>query len=123
VTEPTSTTATTSLLFAALGAALGPLLAEWALILIGGFVGSFLAVSLLQTPTFRSAAVLLARGLGMSVLFTGIAAAALAALAPSTMRFSTDVLLLPTAGLIGWQQERLLDWIKLAWPFGKKESP
>jgi hypothetical protein len=124
VTEPTSTTATTSLLFAALGAALGPLLAEWALILIGGFVGSFLAVSLLPTPTIRSAARVLATGIGMAMLFTGVAAYLLSAMAPATMKLSTDLLLLPVAGFIGWQQQRVLDWIKPVWPFGgKKESP
>lgn len=104
MTEPTSTAGGSALLLAALGAALGPLLAEWALILVGGFVGSFLAVTALETMTLKGAAIVLFRGLGMSALFTGAAVA----LAAPHIGASVDLLLLPMAGVIGWKQDKLL---------------
>lgn len=105
MTEPTTTTAAGgSLLLAALAASLGPLLAEWALILVGGFVGSFLAVTALETMTIGRAAITLFRGVGMSTLFTGLAVS----LAAPHVGGAVDLLLLPVAGVIGWQQDRLL---------------
>lgn len=104
MTEPTTSAGAGGLLLAALAASLGPLLAEWALILVGGFVGSFLAVTALETMTMRGAATVLFRGLGMSCLFTGVAVT----LAAPYVGASVDILLLPIAGVIGWQQDRLL---------------
>lgn len=117
MTEPTTPSIGGALLLATLTAAVGPLLAEWALILVGGFVGSFLAVTALETLTLRAAAVVLARGLGMSLLFTGL----LAALAAPHLGASSGALLLPVAGAIGWKQDRLLRYFKLV--TGKKDSP
>lgn len=107
MTEPATSVKGGSLLLAALIAAMGPLLAEWVLIVLGGFIGSFLAVTALETLTFRGAAIVLARGVGMSALFTASAAA----LAAPHIGATVDLLLLPMAGLIGWQQDRLLSMI------------
>lgn len=118
MTEPTTSTAAAGpLLLAALTAALGPLLGQWMLILVGGFVGSFLAVTAVETVTLGRAVVLLLRGVGMSGLFSGLAVVLVA----PHVGASVDLLLLPVAGLIGWQQDRLLALV--ANRFGKKDSP
>jgi len=117
MTEPTTSTAGGTLLLAALTASLGPLLAEWALILVGGFVGSFLAVTALETLTLGRAVVLLLRGVGMSGLFTGAAVA----LAAPHLGASVDLLILPVAGVIGWQQDRLLSMALTRLGLAKKE--
>lgn len=119
MTEPTSTTAAGgSLLLAALTASLGPLLGQWMLILVGGFVGSFLAVTAAETVTLSRAVVVLLRGVGMSSLFSGVAVT----LAAPHLGASVDLLLLPVAGAIGWQQDRLLSVV--AARFGiKKDGP
>ena len=98
-------------------ASLGPLLAEWALIFVGGFVGSFLAVTAMETLTLRAASLVLFRGLGMSILFTGATAALIAPHVGS----SVDMLLLPMAGIIGWQQDKLLSILRKRIT-GKEES-
>lgn len=105
MTEPTTTTAAGgALLLAALTASLGPLLGQWTLIIIGGFVGSFLAVTAIETVTLGRAVVVLMRGVGMSSLFSGVAVVLVAPYVGA----SVDLLLLPVAGAIGWQQDRLL---------------
>jgi len=117
MTEPTTTTAAGgALLLAALTASLGPLLGQWTLIIVGGFVGSFLAVTALETVTLGRAVLLLLRGVGMSGLFSGVAVVLVAPHVGAT----ADLLLLPVAGVIGWQQDRLLS-VALA-RFGKKDS-
>lgn len=118
MTEPTSTTTGSSLLLATLIASLGPLLAEWSLIFVGGFVGSFLAVTALETLTLRGAALVLLRGICMSALFTGLAVWA----AATYLHATVDILLLPVAGLIGWKQERLILVVQKLSPFGKKDT-
>lgn len=119
MTEPTTGTAAGgSLMLAALGASLGPLLAEWSMILVGGFVGSFLAVTALKTLTISSAAITLARGVAMSSLFTGLAVWA----AAPYLHASIDILLLPVAGVIGWQQDKLLGLLLQRFS-GKKDAP
>lgn len=119
MTEPTTTTAAGgSLLLAALTASLGPLLGPWTLILVGGFIGSFLAVTALETVTLGRAVLVLLRGVGMSGLFSG---AAVVLVAPH-VGASVDLLLLPVAGVIGWQQDRLLS-MALSRFGGKKDSP
>lgn len=119
MTEPTTSTAAAGpLLLAALTAALGPLLGQWMLILVGGFVGSFLAVTAIETVTLGRACIVLARGVGMSGLFSGLAVVLLA----PHVGASVDLLLLPVAGLIGWKQDRLLSLVESR--FGaKKEAP
>lgn len=117
MTEPTTATGG-GLLLATLTAAFGPLLGEWTLIFVGGFVGSFLAVTALETVTIKGAAVVLFRGLGMSVLFTSVAVT----LAAPYIGSSADLLLLPIAGVIGWQQDKLLSVVQ-RWLPSKKEAP
>lgn len=117
MTEPTTTTAAGgSLLLGALTASLGPLLGPWLLILVGGFVGSFLAVTSIETVTLGRAMVLLLRGVGMSALFSGLAVVLVA----PQVGASVDLLLLPVAGLIGWQQDRLLSLVLSQ--FGKRDA-
>lgn len=86
-----------------LGAALGPVLAQWALIFVGGFLGACLAVAAAHTPTARAALGVLAKGIITSVLFTGLAAT----LAAPYVGGSVDLLLLPVAGLLGWRHDKL----------------
>jgi hypothetical protein len=120
MTEPASSTTGGALLLAAATAAMGPLLGEWALIIVGGFVGSFLAVTSAETVTLGRAILLLFRGLGMSCLFTGVAVT----LAAPHINAGAGALLLPAAGLIGWQQDRLITVLgKLVPAFGKKDAP
>lgn len=118
MTEPASSTAAGGpILLAALTAALGPLLGQWALILVGGFIGSFLAVTALETLTLGKAAIVLLRGVGMSSLFSGLAVVLVA----PHVGASVDLLLLPVAGVIGWQQDRLLS-LALSRFGGRKDS-
>ena len=118
MTEPTTSTAAAGpLLLAALTASLGPLLGQWMLILVGGFVGSFLAVTAIETVTLGRAVIVLMRGVGMSSLFSGIAVVLVA----PHVGASVDLLLLPVAGVIGWQQDRLLS-LALS-RFGAKKDP
>lgn len=104
MSEPSSPTVGGAALLASLAASLGPLLAEWALIFIGAFVGAFLAVTALQTLTVKAAVVVLLRGIGMALLFTGVAALMLSPI----LGQSAGALLLPVAGLIAWRQDKLL---------------
>ena len=103
--EPAHTTGGGALLFATLAATLGPLMAEWALIVLGGSMGAFLAATAIETETLKAAAVVFARGFIMAVLFTG----ATAAVAAPYMGYGVDLLLLPLSGIIAWRQDRLVD--------------
>lgn len=93
------------MLFATLAAAVGPLFAEWSLVIAGGFCGAFLAATTVPTDTLRAASLIFARGFVMAVLFTGLAAG----FAAPYLGAAADWLLFPLAGLIAWRQDRLAE--------------
>jgi len=106
--EPHTTVASSALVgasLAGLGALVGPFAAEWLLIVIGGFLGGCLAATAAETVGARAAAIVVLRGTVASILFTTVAVL----LTASWLGASIDILLLPTAGLIGWQFDRLKD--------------
>lgn len=86
-------------------AALGPIAGEWTLILVGGFLGGCLAATSAETAGLRAAVTVLARGMVAATLFTSIAAVT----AASLTSMSVDALLLPVAGAVAWQFDRLKD--------------
>lgn len=115
--EP-STTGTTlggAALLAALGGVMGPLMAEWAVVLLGAFIGAIVAVGELETVTLRSAWWVMVRGLGLAVIVTGTAAELIA----PYIGLGAPALLLAIAGLIGWRQTRLLADARALWPIKK----
>ena len=115
--EPTHTAGGGALLFATLAAALGPMLAEWALVILGGGLGAFLAASALETDTLKAACLVFVRGFVMAVLFTSAAAAVAAPYLGSTV----DWLLFPLAGMIAWRQDKLVDLAGAIFP--RKTKP
>ena len=115
--EPTHTAGGGALLFATLAAALGPILAEWALMVLGGGLGAFLAASALETATLKAACVVFARGFVMAVLFTGTGAALLS----HYTGLSPDGLLFALAGMIAWRQDKLADLAGAIFP--RKPKP
>jgi hypothetical protein len=92
VAEPTSTKVT---LFAALAAIVGPLAAEYSLILAGALVGGFVGLSIRHAPLpgwIRPLGHVLA-GVGLSLLVTPMGALVAFGLLPSAWALSVDVLL------------------------------
>lgn len=102
---PENTTGGGALLFATIAAALGPIMAEWSLVILGGGLGAFLAATAVETDTLRAAVIVFARGFVMAVLFTGTAAV----LAAPYLGLSFDWLLFPMSGLIALRQDKLTD--------------
>lgn len=103
--EPHVTTGAT-VAVAVTAAALGPHFAtEWALIVVGGFLGGFLAATNAETVGLRATLIVLMRGMAAAVLFTGLVVLQVA----KHYELPINLLLLPTAGLIGWQLDRLKD--------------
>ena len=85
------------------GAALGPVLGHWALVFVGAGLGAFLAVSAANTSTIGAAVRVFVTALVVAVLFTGIAATFAAPYVGTTV----DVLIIPLAGLLAWQHDKL----------------
>lgn len=99
-------------LLAALGGVLGPLVAEWAVVLAAAVIGSGIAASHLETKTVGTVWWLVVRGVGMSLLFTAFAAG----LASKAAGLHAVEILWPLSGLIAWQQERVLSLARLLLP-------
>lgn len=107
--EPTTTTTTGgALLLATLAAAMGPLLAEWTIVIVGAALGSFLAATSTPTDSLRRAVLIFVRGLVMGAAFTSMVAALIA----PHVDVAAEFVLLPVAALIGWGQERLIGLVR-----------
>lgn len=94
-----------ALSMASLGALIGPTPAAWVLIVFGGLFGGFLAATSVPTSGTLGALIVVLRGTAAAILFTSV----VALLASSWLSAPLEILLLPTAGLIGWQFDRLKD--------------
>lgn len=89
---------------AALSGVMGPVAAEWSIVLAAAIIGAAIAARDLETKTAGAVWWLMAKGVGMSLLFTSAAARLVAGQFPG---MSAADLLWPLAGLIAWQQDRL----------------
>ena len=89
---------------AALSGVMGPVAAEWSVVLVAAIIGAAIAARDSETKTAGAVWWLILRGVGMSLAFTSIAARLLAGqiagMAPAD-------LLWPLAVLIAWKQDRL----------------
>lgn len=84
-------------------AMLGPVLGQWALVLVGAVIGAMLAVQAGNTSTLRAALAIFARALLVAVPLTG----ALATVAAPHMGTTADVLIIPMAWLLAWRHDKL----------------
>ena len=90
-------------LIASLTGAVGPVAAEWSIVLAAAIIGAAIAARDLETKSAGAVWWLMARGVGLSLLFTAGAARLLS----SQIDVAASDLLWPLAGLIAWQQDRL----------------
>ncbi len=104
-------------LLAALGGVLGPIVAEWALVLFAGTVGVLAAISEMETSERTMAGMwwLFVRGLGLALLFTALIATGAAKLIGT----SPTELLFPIAGLIAYRQRLALQLLAKFLPLKK----
>lgn len=107
--EPHASSATSlaALSAASLGALVGPTPAAWMLIVFGGLLGGFLAATAVETVGPRAAAIVVLRGTAAAILFTSV----VALMAASWLSTPIDLVLFPTAGLIGWQFDRMKEFL------------
>jgi hypothetical protein len=84
-------------------AVLGPVLGHWALVFVGAGLGAYLAVSAANTSTVRAALPIFARALTVAVLLTGITVT----IASRYLGTTADVLIIPVAGILAWQHDKL----------------
>lgn len=119
MSEPQSTATGFLAVLAAVAASISPSLAKWVspavaemlVIVIGAVGGAFLRVMDTETPQQRAAFKVAARGFVMACVFTGLASLLLDGYGPEKLRGGQYAVLLALAGVIAWQQERV---IKLA---------
>jgi hypothetical protein len=97
----------------------GPVLGPWLLILTAGLIGSFLSVLFKDTPPKMGAgARMIARGTLLAMVITAPLTWALVKYTglpqPEAMAFA--------AGMLGWKQELMLQWVSVRLPWNKPAS-
>lgn len=93
-------------LIASLTGAIGPVAAEWAIVLGAALVGAAIAARDRETPAGGAVWWIAARGIGMSLGLTAL----VAKLASVTTGLASADLLIPVAFVIAWKQEGLLSY-------------
>lgn len=105
-------------LLSAIGGIVGPLAAEWSIVLLAAVIGAAAAASEIETRTTSGVWWVMARGVALALLFAAAGATATAKL----LGVPPSELLIPVAGLIAWRQERVLALVAKLLPI-KKGAP
>lgn len=107
-TSLTTATLTTKGLTASLIAALGPFLAEFLEVLVGGFFGALIALGQSKPHTSTWSAVCsVIRPVLAALLFSSIGASLLS----TRLGVQTEMLWLPVSGVIGMFSNRFYEWL------------
>lgn len=89
----------------------GPLAAEWVLVLMFAAIGAAAAAIELETRTLRAVWWTLVRGVLLALVFSAAAASA----AAKVFGVAPVEILFPLAGLIGYRQDKLAGLASLLW--------
>lgn len=104
-------------------AASGPVVGSWLLLLLAAFLGGYFAATRKKGTTVMEAFVLITRGIGAAVVFSGLIAH-LIGLAVNVPGLSPVDYMSPVAFLIALQPESAIQWLRQRLGFGAaKEEP